>query len=269
MLYDIEMRKVAFTAQPIEYLSPSPHIHTHVELIYITKGQSVVTLDNKQYTLNSGDILLSFPNQIHFYQDQSPLEGYLIIFTPETLQEFEKIFKACIPSVPVWNVSTLSIDVENYIKHIIHHLSQNTTLSLITAKGYLLSLIGEMFLSTAFIDKPGEYDTVKKLLHYCTENYTKPLTLDYLSKELYLSKYYISHVFKERMNISYKDFITELRVNHACKLLRENVSVTDTAYASGFTSIKTFNRVFLKYMKMPPRNYAKSNKTQAKKDATH
>lgn len=114
-----------------------------------------------------------------------------------------------------------------------------------------------MFSHTEFIDKPGDQDTIKRILSYCIENYTKPLTLEYLAKELYLNKYYISHIFSERLNIHYKDFITQLRLVHACELLKKNVSVTETAYASGFSSMKTFNRTFLKYMKMSPREYAK------------
>ena len=60
------------------------------------------------------------------------------------------------------------------------------------------------------------------------------------------------------MGISYKDFINSLRVEHACKLLTKDISVTEVAYASGFTTIRTFNRAFLKHVGMTPRDYAKA-----------
>lgn len=258
MLYHIEMRKFAFTSQRIDKLLPRPHIHPHLEMIYAKKGLSIATLDNKQYELKSGDIFLAFPNQLHFYHDIEPTEGYLIIFAPEILSEFKEIFQTKIPETPIWKSAELPLDVQDFHEKITERLNTGITIDQIAAKGYLLSLMAEMLSQKELIDKPGDEETIKKILTYCLENYTQPLTLESLAKELYLNKYYISHIFRERMNISYKDFITQLRVEHACKLLKKNVSVTETAYASGFSSTKTFNRVFLKYMKMNPREYAKT-----------
>ena len=53
--------------------------------------------------------------------------------------------------------------------------------------------------------------------------------------------------------------IGNLRVNYACDLLETNSSVTEVAMASGFSSIRTFNRVFLRVMGMTPREYLKQN----------
>ncbi len=260
MLYHIEMRKVAFTAIQVSGLLESPHIHTHLEMIYVEEGRSIATLDNKHYLLEAGDIFLSFPNQLHFYQDQTPMKCHLIIFAPEILPDFKEIFQKKMPGNPVWKAASLPLNVCDCLKKIQGKLETGLPIDHVAAKGYLLALMGEMFTHIQFIEKPGDQDTIKKLLSYCIENYTKPLTLEYLAKELYLNKYYISHIFRERMNINYKDFITQLRIDHACKLLKKNVSVTESAYASGFSSTKTFNRTFSKYMKMSPREYAKLGK---------
>lgn len=257
MIYNIEMRESAFTAQHMNRLLPGPHIHTHLEMVYIKEGRSIVTLDNKQYALEAGDIFLAFPNQLHFYQDQTVVKGYLIIFMPEILQDFKELFQTKIPVTPIWKDALIPMNVCDCLETISQKLKTGLVTDYAAAKGYLLALTGEMFSHTEFIDKPGDQDTIKRILSYCIENYTKPLTLEYLAKELYLNKYYISHIFSERLNIHYKDFITQLRLDHACELLKKNVNVTETAYASGFSSMKTFNRTFLKYMKMSPREYAK------------
>lgn len=259
MSYHIEMRKVAFTAQHTTHLLPRPHIHTNLEMIYLTKGQSIATLDHKQYTLEAGDIFLAFPNQLHFYEDKSPLEGYLIIFMPEVLGEFKELLQTKIPAFPIWKADQIPMDVVDCLKNLKQKLETGRSIDYAIAKGYLLTLTGEMLSRAELVDKPGDQDSIKKLLTYCNENYTKPLTLEYLAKELYLNKYYISHIFRERLNVSYKDFITQLRIDHACKLLKKNISVTETAYASGFSSTKTFNRTFLQYMNMSPREYVKTH----------
>lgn len=107
------------------------------------------------------------------------------------------------------------------------------------------------------IPNKSDQDSIKRLLQYCSENYTEPLTLDSISSNLHLNKYYISHIFKERMDIGFTDFVNNLRIEHACGLLERGVSITEVAFSSGFSSIRTFNRCFLQNMGMTPREYIK------------
>lgn len=260
MPYHIEMRNVAFTSRFMINLLPRPHIHTHLELVYLKEGKSEVVLDNKRYMLEAGDIFLAFPNQIHFYHDHSPLKGYLLIFSPEIFREFRDVFQAKIPTNPIVRAESISQDVWTMLKNIDEKLERNELFDEIVAKGQLLSLLGEMFSQMELVEKPGDQEATKRILSYCIENYTEPLTLEHLAKELYLNKYYISHIFRERMNTSYKDFINQLRVEHACELLKKGTSITDIAYACGFSCVRTFNRAFLKYMNMTPRDYVKREK---------
>lgn len=64
-------------------------------------------------------------------------------------------------------------------------------------------------------------------------------------------------MFRQRLNTSFKDFVNQLRLEAACELLKKGTSMTESAYASGFSSVRTFNRVFSNYMNMSPREYAK------------
>ena len=59
------------------------------------------------------------------------------------------------------------------------------------------------------------------------------------------------------MNISFTDFVNGLRIEHACSLLENDTNITETAFSSGFSSIRTFNRAFAKSMGMSPREYIK------------
>ena len=106
-----------------------------------------------------------------------------------------------------------------------------------------------------YVDNPTDQDAIKRILSFCLEHYTEVISLELMAKELYLNKYYISNVFKERMNVNYKDFVNRLRIEHACNMLKKGVSATESAYTSGFSSVRTFNRVFQKYKEMSPRVY--------------
>lgn len=126
---------------------------------------------------------------------------------------------------------------------------------MLSAKGELLMILAEVLPHMRFVDTPIHRDSIKDVLLYCMQNYTEPLTLDMLAKDLHLNKYYISHIFKERLKISFPDFVNGLRVEHACELLSKECSITEVAFASGFSSIRTFNRAFVQRMGKNPTEY--------------
>ena len=259
MLYHIEKRTNPFTSKSRNELQYPPHIHPHLEMIYVKSGISRVTVDNKAYPLKEGDLLLVFPNQIHFYQDETPIDACMMIFVPDLFTDLNEIFQKKSPVSPILHADQLPRDISEQLAKIHERLNTEDSFSRISAKGCLLSLLSELLPQMTLVDAPADQDSIKRLLTYCTEHYAEPLSLELLSRNLHLNKYYISHIFRERMNISYKDFINQLRVEHACRLLVKDAQITEVAYASGFSTIRTFNRAFQKHMEMTPRDYMKSN----------
>ena len=270
MAYEIENRKLDFTAARIHQLLPAPHLHSHLELIYVKKGSSRAVLDRNTYLLKEGDLFLAFPNQIHFYQVVEPVEGYMLIFSPVLFGELKEIFQTKLPVFPILHQEQLPMEITDPLEAICRKLNplrsgemaEGRTGSLpgaskIAAKGWLLMILGEILPLMDLTDNPADQDTIKQILKYCMENYTRPLSLSILSRELNLNQFYISHIFRERMKMSYKEFIQHLRVEHACSLLEKGENITEIAYASGFSSVRTFNRAFLAGKKMPPREFRK------------
>jgi len=258
LAYEIENRAYDFTAASIKRLLPNPHIHSHAEFIYLMEGSSIATLDNKEYRFGSGECFIAFPNQIHYYHDVTPIKGFMVIFSPELFGDYIELFRKMTPVFPIINRQQLSEEISDQLEKICARQQSTLAFHKTVAKGLFMALLGEVFSLMEFQDNPTDQDAIKRVLKYCVEHYTEPIGLELLSKELYLNKDYISHVFKERMHMNYKDFINKLRVEHAVRLLKKGMRVTDAAYESGFTSVRTFNRVFQKYMMMSPREYIRS-----------
>ena len=58
--------------------------------------------------------------------------------------------------------------------------------------------------------------------------------------------------------MGFGDYVRTLRVGEACRLLeKQTLSMTDVAYSVGFSSTRTFNRAFIRYVGMTPREYQK------------
>jgi AraC-like DNA-binding protein len=66
--------------------------------------------------------------------------------------------------------------------------------------------------------------------------------------------------FKRHMGKTYVEYLNEVRIGHACRLLIETeMSVTEIAYNAGFENLSNFNRRFLRLKKMNPRKYRTLN----------
>lgn len=264
MRYQIENRdkQQPLTAVEIGSLTTLPHIHPHIEMIYILEGSSIATTDTRNFLIEAGDLFISFPNQIHFYHDRSAIKGYMMIFPPDFFRDFQMLFHSKTPDSPIIKGALLPPDTAKIMRTIIEKYSTDSSYDKIAAKGYLLALLGEVLPLMTLKNTPADEDSIRKILTYCSQHYTEPLSLAVLSEELHLNKYYISHIFKERMEMGFVDFLNSLRIEHACSLLKKGGSITDAALSSGFSSIRTFNRVFASTMGMTPRDYAKNKVTE-------
>ena len=257
MLYQIENKSLPFTPGYIYGLSDIPHIHTHLELVYLHQGSSIATVDNMDYLIDEGDLFLSFPNQIHYYHDQSLTRGNIFIFSPDLFPELKKLFDTQVPLSPIIKKELLPANTKEILDKVSEKNASDSSLDQVASKGYFMAFLGEVLPHMTLVKAPTTPDSMKNLLSYCSKNFTEPITLDTLSEDLHLNKYYISHIFKERMNMSLTDFVNNLRVEYACMLLKKDVNITEIAFTSGFSSVRTFNRAFLRNMGMTPRDYIK------------
>lgn len=255
MLYHIENKKYRYFAGNMPSLGGVPHIHTHLEMVYICSGSAMAELDGKRWHMQKGDLFLAFPNQIHCYEKLEPVNIYLLIFSGDIHSELAQLLKGRIPLCPVLKHHRLPEDISHKLESLCRMSRSDSAYEKLSATGLLLTLLGQVLPLFDYQQIPADQDSVKRILAYCMEHYTEPLSLDILSRELYLSKFYISHVFTNRMGIRFPQFLGKLRVDHACGLLKKKLPISQVAFSSGFSSIRTFNRTFLAETGMTPGTY--------------
>lgn len=268
MYFQFEKRTVPFLVEPnFTEATAIPHIHPHIELIYLAEGEMHATADTNTQMLRSGELYLAFPNQVHYY-DPDPISGVVIIVDPELFPDLLDIFTSKVPENPVLRADQLPEDIHHRLLVICKAAKSESKLQRIAAKSYMQGLLAELLGEMTLVQRKNTQDSVRKILLYCLENYKKPLTLDVLAEQLHLSKYYISHVFTQRLNLSFPEFINGLRVESACRRLEKGHSVTDVAFAAGFNSIRSFNRNFERVMGVPPSRYKKQVRQAGKTTVT-
>ena len=81
------------------------------------------------------------------------------------------------------------------------------------------------------------------------------ITLEEVASSVYMSSNYFSSYFRKVTNISFSDYVTRMRINHARELLREtDKNVTEIAMECGFNNISNFYRLYKKHVGKPPKD---------------
>ena len=239
-----------------------PHLHYHIEFGIFKEGSTAFFVDSVEYRLEPGDIFIAFPNQIHRY-DSVDFEQYdLIIANPDTMPELSSVFGSCVPKSAVLKKCDRTEHLSELIGEICRaNVSADAQYRELVLKGYMLSFFGELLSVMELSDtKLGDSHALKSVVNYCTKNFSKELSLSILENELHISKYYISHLFSNKLMVRFNDYINSLRISEACRRLRRSDdTVTEISEAVGFGTLRTFNRAFTKQMGMSPSEYKKQN----------
>ena len=97
---------------------------------------------------------------------------------------------------------------------------------------------------------------VSKAKTYMEENYQRDISLDDVSREVDVSPYYFSKLFKEEAGENYIEYLTRLRMDHAKQLLKDrSLSIKEISLESGYADPNYFSRIFKKHTGMTPREW--------------
>ena len=244
------------------FLSPQPHLHKEIEMIYVKEGEAIAHADKNCYRITEGDLFITFPNQIHYYENSIAGKYGLFIISQDAFFCFKNKFKMFIPDCNVINVHRES-DINEYIKKAVNSDGEyrDTIIS-----GYMNLIMAEIIEQLELKPRMQSNKTsLRDILAFCAEHYSEDITLEYVAENLHLSKYYISRLLNRQIDLSFSDYINTLRVNAACGLLEEtDKKIADISEDVGFGTIRSFNRAFLRVTNMTPVQYRALQRPQSR-----
>lgn len=234
------------------------HLHYEVEIIALFRGSTSLLVGGQDYKMHEGDFLIVFPNTIHSYTTSSPVDVGKFIFSLEAIPELKDAFENKFTESPI-------IPREKAEKANLHTLSKEilncyNESSAIVKKAYLLLLTGKLLELCRLQSRDKlDHDIINSIFNYCQNNYLSKITQKDVATALHVSESYLSHIFSKKIEINFCSYINILRINKACESLSDsNKSITQIAQECGFSSLRTFNRAFLKHREITPSEYKKS-----------
>lgn len=101
-------------------------------------------------------------------------------------------------------------------------------------------------------------DRITHVLNYIHRHWKENVSVAQLAEQIYVSPNYLSRFFSRYLHTTITDYIGNLRLQHALRLLREeHTSITETAMQTGFPNTSTFIRKFKQQYGLTPKQYEK------------
>lgn len=124
----------------------------------------------------------------------------------------------------------------------------------------ILLLINSFYRSSNPVYTPknqGEYNRVRPVIQYIHKNLDSDLSLENLSKNFYMSKFYLGLLFKRATGLTINEYIINYRILMARELLKKDIPVSIAGEKVGFNNTSHFIRTFKKLTGLSPKQYAK------------
>ncbi len=258
VFYEQREQDVAFLGR--HRVDAPPHLHRELEVIALLEGDVLACADSLHCEMHAGDLFLSFPNQIHSYETLSAKEEHLgFLFKPDLVPEMMELFTMSLPKTPVIVGGAADPKIRLLLDALLETRSREPFPHLHDLRrGYLLALCSELIPRMDVVKLPGDSEALRAIVSFCTRNFAENLSLSLLEEKLHLNKYYISHLFCDKLGLRFNDYINSLRVSEACRyLLNSAHSVTEIASLVGFNTPRTFNRAFIRQKGESPTDYRK------------
>lgn len=131
---------------------------------------------------------------------------------------------------------------------------------------WISNMMHRFIADTFDFKKVKHADAVYKTIEYINQNYSRRFTLDELASSIYISKTYLSSIFKKETGDSISDYTNRFRVEKSkLLLLEENLSIFEIATICGFEGQSYFTKIFREYTGSTPKRYRENRGKKEKK----
>lgn len=254
------------------------HWHDAVEILYGLEGSTTVGVVDRPYTLSEGDILIIGSGESHcLFPADYRAKRLVLMFEPARLfgstgfWEDRSCFSGIERHSSGWDAKT-----RQKIYQACMTIEQEYTRRL---PGWQQQVVGQLMLMASDVIRevpkasvPADVqmdDGLRRVLGYLSEHFLEPVTLKDCAAALGFNPSYLSGMFSLRTGAPFHRYLLNLRLKKAEWLLVSGeMPVSEVALQSGFSSDKTFYRVFREQYGLSPGDYRKKQRRMSGEPTT-
>jgi AraC-like DNA-binding protein len=243
-------------------------IHNFYEIVYFESGNVTYTIEGTAYQLEPNDILLINSNEGHAVtvnsqESDPPYKRYVLQLAKNALPFDSSVLNMIESTFSPKNRLIKANVVKQF--HCLRYLKQLKKLCADQNDIYFFAnfistlLLFMIELNKAFkafipekVEPKKNVEIVEKVIRFIEKNIEKDITLDMLSNELFISKYYLSRIFSLYMNISVKQYILIKKMHYANALMQNGMTANQASLQVGYNYYASFFHSYKKVFGCPP-----------------
>jgi AraC-like DNA-binding protein len=250
------------------------HYHPEYELTYIVKGSGYRIVGNSYEQYSDGDLVLLGSNLPHTWTSKPDntfaSEAIVIQFTSEFITPFLVLHESNqIKQLLEYSDRGLRIAVDEMLVSNIMELPEIQGMDRVLKLIWILEEITkrqcDYIAPNTFhnvVSKKNEF-RINKACTFLQNNFNQKISLKQVADLIYLTESNFCKFFKKATGKTYSDYLNELRINEACRMLvQTEQTINEISYACGFETLSYFNRVFLFKKAITPSTFRKQNITE-------
>ncbi len=265
---------------PAEY---AMHWHQYVEIIALPADAQItepalISINSTVYEMNPGDMVCAWSGELHGITRNTDRQLIAIQFPASTVTEiadfipYLNLFRSThhvkateLPELSQKMLADFQAIFEQKrtekpfvgVERLIYLYRMFVTLGTYLKENRDQNTYSISGCSPQIIEK------MNQACDYITEHCEQALTLDSISSQFGFSIFYFSRIFKAATSYNFTEYLTLQRVKLAQEYLTQSdMSITESAFLSGFKSISSFNRAFRQYKGCSPSEYRKYHLTE-------
>lgn len=248
-----------------ESQAQKPHINTRKNLasylfFIITKGNGILKYQDITYNLSQGDCVFIDCQKPYAHQSSENLWEikWIHFFGSNIKSIYEKYTElGGEPSFKAHNVETY-IQIWEQLFHQASSTAYMKDMEIFSSLATLLTaLLNESNHNINAYSVHSKQD-LQKIKEYLDEHHSEKITLDELSSKFYVNKFYLTRIFKEQFGISITNYLIQIRITHAKRLLRfTDLSIDKISHECGMNDANYFSRIFKKVEGITPGQFRK------------
>ncbi len=245
-----------------EGASWNAHVHRGYEFLFLQKGKISATIKGEDVPLTDGDCVLIPPFAPHAFRSERDASFYIVIFSGNAADAFEKErenkvfagykFRPRKPSLDLVKQNLFSTD-----KPLRSHFRFEQP-DFFQLKAAIYAILAEFKSQIGFA--PGEKNdanALNGLLTYIENNFRERASLKAASAELGYNYQYLSKVLNSSLGVGFNSLVNRYRADYAFNLIKTtDKKMTEIAMESGFSRVRSFNRIFAQIYGAPPTSFS-------------
>ena len=245
-----------------------PHNHIQVEILYIVDGETEVSIDDKPYALEKGDLVLFNPFEIHAGHMSQPHSKCVLLCLALSASYFD-FFKKSVLSRTAEQINTLAYRFDNFYPHDTEDAPELGACMIgmhecfdKKAPGFECGMLAHFHrLMQILFDKHYQkivgcgnrnIDFIRDVQKIINEKYNEPLTTSDVSGALYMMSSRFCQLFRENFACSFLTYLSGYRIRKAKEYVNSTMTIAEIASAVGFSDYCHFSRSFHKQVGVSP-----------------